>query len=301
MEHTPPPFFRRGPAPIVRLAFFASLSLALLIIDARFRYFDGLRSALATVAYPLQEVALAPADLAGRLTSYFATQSKLRAENATLRAKLLAESQIAQRYQAAAVEAVRLRRLIGAADRLAYRNTPAEIVYTARDPFAQTVIIGKGTEDGVKAGDPVVDDTGVLGQVIRAYPFLAEVRLVTDKDLAVPVQVARNGLRAIAFGAGGSGMMALRYLAPNVEVEPGDRLVTSGIGGTYPPGLPVATVVSVERDSTHAFARIVCQPAATVQRGRFVLVLSNQSRLPPYPRSAHHPTHPSKKHLLRAR
>lgn len=291
MEHTPPSFFKRGPAPLVRLAFFASLSLALLVVDARFRYLDGLRSTLATVAYPLQEVALAPVAVAERIGGYFASQAELRAENAALRARLLAEAQTAQRYEAAAGEALRLRRLIGAADRLAYRSTPAEILYTGRDPFARTLIIGKGTDQGIKAGSPVVDDTGVLGQVIRAYPLLAEVRLVTDKDQAVPVQVVRNGLRAIAFGAGDSGMMELRYLAPNVEIEAGDRLVTSGIGGTYPPGLPVATVVSVERDSTRSFARIVCRPDAAVQRGRFVLVLSNQAKLPPYPRRDVHAKH----------
>ncbi len=286
MEHTPPPFFKRGPAPVVRLAFFASLSLALLVVDARFRYLDELRSVLATAAYPLQEIATAPVELAERAAGYFVSLTALRTENAALKARLLATAQTAQRYEAAAADAVQLRRLAGAAERLQYRSTPAEILYAGRDPFARTIIIDKGTEQGVRSGDPVVDDIGVLGQVTHAYPFVSEVTLVTDKDHAVPVQVVRNGLRAIAFGAGSSGMMELRFMAPNAEIQDGDRLVTSGIDGTYPPGLPVASVVSVERDATRSFARIVCQPAAGVERGRYVLVLSNEAKQPGYPANA---------------
>lgn len=286
MEHTPPPFFKRGPAPVVRLAFFASLSLALLVVDARFRYLEEFRGVLATAVYPLQEIATAPVELAERAAGYFVSQTALRTENAELKARLLAAAQTAQRYEAAAADAVRLRRLAGAAERLRYRNMPAQILYAGRDPFSRTIIIDKGTEQGVHSGDPVVDDRGVLGQVTHAYPLVSEVTLVTDKDHAVPVQVVRTGLRAIAFGAGSSGMMELRFMAPNVEIQDGDRLVTSGIDGTYPPGLPVASVVSVERDATRPFARIVCQPAAGVERGRFVLVLSSETKLPAYPAEA---------------
>ncbi len=283
MEHTPPPFFKRGPAPVVRLAFFASLSIALLLVDARFRTLDELRSVLATAAYPLQRIATAPVELAERAAGFFASQTALRSENAALKARLLQEAQTAQRYEAAAADATRLQRLAGAAERLRVRSTPAEILYTGRDPFARTIIIDKGTQQGVRAGSPVVDDVGVIGQVTHAYPLVSEVTLVTDKDEAVPVQVVRNGLRAIAFGAGDSGMMDLRFMPPNVEIQAGDQLVTSGIDGTYPPGLPVATVVSVERDATRSFARIACRPAAGVDRGRYVLVLTDEAKLPPYP------------------
>jgi rod shape-determining protein MreC len=286
MEHTPPPFFKRGPAPVVRLAFFASLSIALLLVDARFRYLEELRSVLATAVYPLQEIATAPIDLAQRAASFFQSQTALRAENAELKAQLLLASQRAQRNAAAAADAVRLRRLVGSAERLQYRSTPAEILYSGRDPFARTLIIDKGTQQGVRAGSPVVDDVGVIGQVTHAYPLVSEVTLVTDKDQAVPVQVVRNGLRAIIFGDGDSGMMNVRFMAPNVEIQDGDRLVTSGLDGTYPPGLPVATVVSVERDATRPFARIVCRPVAGVDRGRYVLVLSNEPKLPAYPTEA---------------
>jgi len=120
----------------------------------------------------------------------------------------------------------------------------------------------------------VVDESGVVGQVTRVHALLAEVTLLTDKDQAIPVQVARNGLRAVAFGGGSSGLLELRYLAANAEIVNGDRLVTSGIDGVYPQGLPVATVTRVERDATNIFARVLCQPAAGVDRGRIVLLIT---------------------------
>jgi rod shape-determining protein MreC len=278
MEHTPPPFFNRGPAPLVRLAFFASLSLALLVLDARFRYTEGLRGALALAVYPLQIIATMPAALGERISGYFASQTQLREENAELRAKLLSASQAAQKFESAQAEAGQLRRLIGAAERLPLKSMPAEILYNGRDPYSRKVVLDKGSQNGVRAGSPVLDESGVVGQVTRVYALAAEVTLLTDKDQAIPVQVVRNGLRAVAFGAGASGMLELRFMASNAEIQNNDRLVTSGIDGTYPPGIPVATVARIERDAAYAFARIVCQPAAGVERGRYVLVLANEAR-----------------------
>jgi rod shape-determining protein MreC len=286
MEHSPPPFFNRGPAPLVRLAFFASLSLALLVLDARFRYTEGLRSVIALAVYPLQSLAMLPVALGERAAGYFASQSQLREDNAELRAKLLAASQTAQRYEAAQSETGQLRRLIGAAERLPLRASAAEILYNGRDPYSRKVVIDKGARDGLRAGSPVVDQNGVVGQVTRVHTLSSEVTLLTDKEQAIPVQVLRNGLRAVAFGAGLSGMLELRFMAANAEIQNGDKLVTSGIDGTYPPGLPVATVARIERDAAYAFARIVCQPAAGIESGGYVLVLDSETRRPGYPEQA---------------
>jgi rod shape-determining protein MreC len=286
MDHTPPPFFNRGPAPLVRLAFFASLSFALLVLDARFRYTEGLRGVIALAVYPLQTLATLPAALADRASGYFVTQSQLREENADLRSKLLGASQGAQRYEAAQAEAARLRRLFAAAERLPLKAMPAEILYNGRDPYSRKVVIDKGSQGSVAAGSPVVDENGVVGQVTRVYALSSEVTLLTDKEQAIPVQVVRNGLRAVAFGAGSSGMLELRFMAANAEIQNGDKLVTSGIDGTYPPGLPVATVARIERDAAYAFARIVCQPAAGVDSGKYVLVLINESKQLAYPEEA---------------
>jgi rod shape-determining protein MreC len=286
MDHTPPPFFKRGPAPLVRLFFFASLSLALLVVDARFRYVEGLRGWLALAVYPLQRIALAPVEIADRVGDYFSTQSRLVAENEKLREQALAYSQDAARFQAAEAEAAELRRLIGAGDRLPVGVMPAEVIYASRDPYAQRIFIDRGGAQGVVAGSPVADDAGVIGQVTRVHPLLSEVSLITNTDQATPVQVVRNGLRAIAFGGGASGMLELRFTAANAEVQNGDRLVTSGIDGTYPAGLPVATVVHIERDADHTFARVLCRPAAGVDRGRYLLVLANQAAWPAKPDDA---------------
>ena len=286
MDQTPPPFFKRGPAPLVRLFFFASLSLALLVIDARFRYVEGLRSWLALAAYPLQRAATAPIDLALQVGSYFSTQASLIEENERLRQRAAANAQDAQRYEAAQAEAAELRRVIGAAERMPVQAAPAEVLYLGRDPYAHKIFLDRGSVQGVQAGSPVADDTGVVGQVTRVYPLLAEVTLLTNPDQAIPVQVVRNGLRAVAFGGGNSGMLELRYMPANAEIHTGDHLVTSGIDGIYPPGLAVATVVSVERDVEHSFARVVCQPAAGIERGRYVLVLTSETVRPPRPDEA---------------
>ncbi len=286
MDHTPPPFFKRGPAPLVRLFFFASLSLALLVIDARFRYGEGLRSWLALAAYPVQRAATTPVELVGAIGSFFSTQAQLVAENERLRAKALTYSQHAQRYEAAYAEAEQLRKLVGVQERLEVRAIPAEVMYNGRDPYAHKLFIDRGATHGVRPGSPVTDETGIVGQVTRVHPLVSEVTLATDRDQAIPVQVVRNGLRAVAFGSGASGTLELRFMAANADIQTNDRLVTSGIDGTYPPGLPVASVMRIERDAENAFARVVCRPAAGVDRGRFVLVLTDETVKPPRPEEA---------------
>jgi rod shape-determining protein MreC len=287
MDHTPPPFFKRGPAPLVRLFFFASLSLALLVVDARFRYVDGLRSWLALAAYPLQRAATWPIDIAMGIGGYFSTQASLIQENRMLRERALANAQDAQRFQAAQAEANELRRAIAAAEQLPVQAAPAEVLYLGRDPYAQKLLINRGSVQNVRPGSPVIDDVGVIGQVTRVHPLVSEVNLLTNPDQAVPVQIVRNGLRAVAFGARGQpGMLELRYVGANAEIQNGDRLVTSGIDGTYPAGLAVGTVVKVETDAEQSFARVLCRPMAGVDRGRYVLVLTTEMNMPPRPDEA---------------
>ena len=283
MEHSPPPFFKRGPAPLVRLAFFASLSVALLVLDARFKYAETLRSLIAVAAYPLQQIATAPGQVAGRMAGFFASQSALQKDNAELRAKLVTSSQDAQRFEATAAELDQLRRLVGAQERLGLKSTAVEVLYSGRDPFSKKLLVDKGATHGILPGQAVIDEAGVVGQVTRVHPLVSEVTLLIDKDQAIPVQVVRNGLRAVAFGSGSSGTLELRFMAANAEIQNGDKLVTSGIDGTYPPGLPVATVFRIERDAVAAFARIVCQPAAGIERNRYLLTLSTEAKLPAYP------------------
>src|ERR1019366_2307547 len=157
-----------------------------------------------------------------------------------------------------------------------------EILYAGRDPFSRKVVIDKGSQGGIQAGQPVIDDVGVIGQVTRVYLLMSEVTLLSDKDQAIPLQVLRNGLRAVAYGGAEGDMLDLRFMAANADIRNGDTLVTSGIDGTYPPGLPVATVARIERDAAYAFAKCWCCRAKPRRRRRRRRP-SNRSRSRPGP------------------
>jgi rod shape-determining protein MreC len=273
--HSPPPFFKRGPAPLARLFFFASLSLALLIADLRFHTLEWARLSVATGLLPAQRVASAPVDLVWDLGGYLRGMSELKSENNRLRQDKLAQANLLLRQQHLEQENLRLRELLDMRARQPAEGRLADIIFSARDPFTRRVIIDKGSQAGIENGQAVVDEIGVLGQVTRTYPLTSEVTLLTDKEQAIPVQVQRNGLRAILAGAG-AGTMELRFLAPNADVQAGDVLVTSGLDGIFLPGLPVAKVVKTDRDNSFSFARIACEPLAGVERHGQVLVLGRR-------------------------
>ena len=269
----------------MRLAFFVSLSLILLLADLRFHTLEWARLAVATVAWPLQRATGMPIDAAGDFGAYLARQSTLLSENEELRRRQLETANLLLRQQHLEQENKRLRALLDMRARQPVEGRIAEILYAARDPFSRRVIIDKGIQHGISNGQAVVDDVGVIGQVVRTFPLTAEVLLLTDKDQAIPVEVQRNGLRAVLAGAG-AGMMELRFLAANAEVQLGDILMTSGLDGVYLPGLPVAKVVKIDRDNSYSFARITCAPLAGVERHGLALVLGSRISLPPQPDDA---------------
>lgn len=283
MQYSPPPFFKQGPSSRARLLLFATLSVALLLIDARFKTLDVVRQVVATALYPLQRVALFPRDLIGGGLGYFVEQSRLLSENQRLKTEQLVNAQTLQTAEQLANENARLRKLLDARERITRESVFATVLYDARDPFSRKIIIDRGTQSGIQLGQPAIDERGVLGQVVRAFPFTAEVALVTDRDQAVPVQVSRNGLRAIAFGGELAGTLEVRFLAANADIQPGDKLVTSGLDGLYPAGLAVATVATVDRTQATQFARVVCTPAAGVNRHAELIVLRADAKFPPAP------------------
>jgi rod shape-determining protein MreC len=280
MEHTPPQFFHRGPAPIARLTFFVLLSVFLMVLDARFRYAEPLRQVLAIAAYPVQQIATAPFVALSRVREFFSTQADLRDQNAALRAQKLRDAEDLLRLEALRAENESMRRLLAAKEQVPGEAIFAEILYAGRDPFSRKVIIDRGVQHGVQTGQAVIDSSGVLGQVTRVQPLLSEVTLIVDKDHAIPVQVVRNGLRGVAFGSGDGSTLELRHMASNAEVETGDLLVTSGLDGLYPRGLPVAKVAKIERDAAYAFAKIVSVPVAGTTRHHQVLVLAPAAGTP---------------------
>jgi len=280
----PPPFFKRGPAPLVRLVFFLSLSVALMVADLRLHLLEPARAAIAAVLWPLQKAVLLPVEGASEAGSYFADLARLKKENAALRERQLAQAHLLLRQAHLEQENRRLRALLEMRERLDVPALAAEILYAARDPFSRRIVIDRGLTHGIEAGQPVIDELGVIGQVTRVYPLTSEVTLLTDKNQAIPVQVQRNGLRAVLAGAG-NGLLELQFLPANADVEPDDLLVTSGLDGIYPPGLPVARVARIDRDNSFAFARIECAPVAGVERQGQVLVLGK--RVAPPPPEAH--------------
>ena len=280
--HQPPPFFHRGPAPLARLMFFVALSLLLLVLDLRFHTLEWTRQGVALVTYPLQRLAYAPLEGLESTSDHFSRLATLEQENAGLRRQQLATANRLLRQEHLELENQRLRALLDMKLRQPVSSQVAEILYTARDPFARRVILDKGAQQDIAAGQVVLDELGVIGQVTRVFPMLSEVTLITDKDQAVPVMIVRNGLRSVLFGAG-AGNLELRFLAANADVQAGDVLVTSGLDDVYLPGLPVAKVVRVERDTTYAFARILCEPIPGVEKHGQVLVLGWREALPPQP------------------
>jgi rod shape-determining protein MreC len=283
MEHQPPPFFRTGPTALARLFIFATLALALVVADARLKYLDTVRQVASVIIYPLQRIAGAPASIFHRASEFFVSSTALRTENARLAQDNLTHAAQLQQLTSLTKENEQLRTLVEARQRLTARTTFAEILYAARDPFSRKIVIDQGSQQGVRAGQPVIDGMGVVGQVTRIYPWLAEVTLITDKGHLVPVLNPRNGLRAVLAGTGNDGALELKFVPLNADFENNDQLVTSGIDGVYPPGLPVAQVVNVERNAAYLFARILCKPLAGVNNHKQVLVVHAEQALPERP------------------
>jgi rod shape-determining protein MreC len=279
--HPPPPFFRRGPAPFVRFVFFVTLAVTLLAVDLRFKTLELLRQAIGVAAYPVQQVAALPVDGLRGIGGYFSTVGALQDENRLLHREQVEQAGTLLRQQQLEQENQRLRALLEMKERLPSKGVVAEVSHAARDPFSRKVVIDKGSQSSIQAGQPVIDDVGVIGQVTRVYLVMSEVTLLSDKDQAIPLQVQRNGLRAVAYGGAEGGMLDLRFMAANADIRNGDTLVTSGIDGTYPPGLPVATVARIERDAAYAFAKITLTPTAGTDRYRQVLVLSAETTAAP--------------------
>ncbi|MCM2342076.1 rod shape-determining protein MreC [Rhodoferax sp.] len=275
LDGTPPPFFRQGPSALSKLVFFSALALLLMVADLRFHVIQPMRSAIATVLYPVQWLALRPIIWGQGGSQYFESLNRSQTREAAAQYQLGLQSQRAQQVEQLTLENTRLRDLLTMRARI---NTPAlaaQVLYDAADPYTRKVIIDKGSLQAVAAGAPVLDETGILGQVTRVYPMVSEVTLITDPNQAIPVLNVRTGARGLAFGNAtlSSGTLELRYMDANVDMAAGDLLTTSGVDGIYPPGLQVGRVLKIERRADSAFARITAQPIARLDGSLHVLVL----------------------------
>jgi rod shape-determining protein MreC len=284
VEYGPPPLFNQGVSARARLAFFSFLAIALIVIDSRAKLLETVRVGVGVVMYPVQRALLVPRDVVDRVGDFFTTVGSLTRENEQLKRNSVERAQAVQQSQALVAENERLRKLLGARERIANTSRLAQALYESRDRFSRKLVLDLGSNAGVEAGSPVIDDLGVVGQVTRVFPLTAEVTLLTDKDQTIPVQVVRNGLRGVAFGGVEPGTLDLRFMASNADLVNGDVIVTSGIDGVYPSGLAVATVTRVERNAKDQFARVVMTPTAGVQSYTHLLVLGlDRSQVPPKP------------------
>ncbi|UCE90508.1 MAG: rod shape-determining protein MreC [Pseudomonadota bacterium] len=265
--------FSQGPSIGTRLLILAVLSVTLMTLDHRTSYVQAVRAGIAVLLYPLQYAITIPGDAAEWIAEGFTTRRRLMEENSTLHTQnQLLQAQL-QKFASLEAENIRLRELLQSSREVGERMLVAELVSVEIDPYQRLVRLNKGDLHDVYAGQPLIDPNGVMGQVIQVDPLYSTAILITDPSHTLPVQVNRNGVRAIAVGTGAGGQLELPYQPNNADIRVGDLLVTSGLGGVYPAGYPAATVVSVEINPRLPFARIVAAPNADMDRGRQVLLV----------------------------
>jgi rod shape-determining protein MreC len=244
-----------------------------MVADHRYDHMETVRSALSVLTYPLHLLAESPVGLTRWVQDTVSTRQELRRENARLHEHNLKLQGRLQKLAALESENMRLRGLLESSFKVGDRVLVAELMAVDLDPYKQQVLINRGTSSGVYQGQPVLDADAVMGQVAHVNPFTSMVVLITDTSHALPVQVNRNGLRTIAVGTGRVNALELPHLPNNADIRAGDLLVTSGLGGRFPPGYPVARVTSVEREPGRPFARVLATPSAHLDRTREALLV----------------------------
>jgi rod shape-determining protein MreC len=258
-----------------RFLLLAIVCIALMLLDRREQHLVRVRAALDVVVYPVRMVVDLPFSTWGNTRDTFAARDALIAENQQFRRRRLETESRLQRLAALEAENARLRELLDSTARIGNRALVAEILAVDLDPYRQRFDLNRGLVDGVYVGQALIDAEGVVGQIVRVGPLTSEAVLITDADHAVPVSVNRNGVRTIAVGTGDSGRLRLPYLTNNADVVAGDLLISSGLGGVFPAGYPVARVLDVQRRTDQAFAEIVAEPVSSLDRDREVLLVWN--------------------------
>jgi rod shape-determining protein MreC len=263
----------RAPSPFVRLVWLAALSAFLMVLDHRGEQLERLRAALTLLVSPLQAAVSIPVRAATTVADYFQSERALRAEIERLRTQQLLLLARLQQFEALEAENERLRKMLGSAARVADRVLAAEVLEVSTEPYTRKLVVNKGSKDGVYVGQPVIDAQGVVGQVTQVAAHQARITLITDPGHAIPVLVNRTGLRAIAFGTGEAERLRVPHLSHEVDIREGDLLVTSGLGGTFPAGYPVAEVIRVIKDPDEAFLDVRARPLALLAMNQRVLLI----------------------------
>lgn len=273
--------FATGPSLNTRLLVAVLLSVVLLAVDQQSSHLSGLRAALSIIVYPIQSLVSLPIQVSSQLVKYSTSYSKLQEENAALRQQSLLHKTDLLKLATLEKENIRLRALLEKSFKLGEQVLVAELISVNQAPYEHVVVVDKGSHFGVHPKQPVLDADGVIGQVIRALPFSAEIMLITDPNHAISVEVSRNGLRTIAMGSGQYNRLNLPFLPNNADILPGDLLITSGLDDTFPQGYPVAVVDQFIQQPNKPFADISATPIAHLDRSREVLITWKNSKLIP--------------------
>lgn len=263
----------RVPSHLARLIFFALLSLVLMVQDHRGRQLEKIRAGLSLLAEPVLVMAALPARIGGGVLGWFTSSSTLREQNEKLRDERQILQVQLQQYEALEQENRRLRGMLGSAARVADRAIIAEVMEANPEPFTRKIIVSKGSRDGVFVSQPVIDASGIMGQVTQVAWDHARATLLTDPGHAIPVLVVRSGLRAMVLGTGDQDQLRIPYLTAIADIREGDVLVSSGMGGTFPAGYPVAQVTRIVNDPNESFLAITARPAARIGHGTQALLI----------------------------
>lgn len=267
---------RSGFSMGARFLLLAIACIALMLLDRREQHLVRVRQALSVAVYPVRVLVDLPFRTWHSVRDTLAARDALIEENRRFRRERLETESRLQRLESLERENARLRELLDSTARVASRTLVAEILAVDLDPYRQRFDLNRGLVDGVYVGQALIDAQGVVGQVVRVGPLTSEAVLITDADHAVPVSVNRNGLRTIAVGTGDSGRLRLPYLTNNANIAVGDLLISSGLGGVFPPGYPVARVLEVKLRPDQPFAEIIAEPASSLDRDREVLLVWNE-------------------------
>ncbi|MEN8107801.1 MAG: rod shape-determining protein MreC [Pseudomonadota bacterium] len=265
--------FAQGPSITARLIVCMSLSIALMTMDHRQNHLESLRAGLSLLVYPIQMAVELPDTVSGWFRESLASRRQLQEENAGLRTQLLMLKAQRQKLEALEIENIRLRELLDSSFEVGEKILVAELLSVNLDPYKHQIVINKGDLDRIYPGQPLLDADGVMGQVVHVGPYTSTAVLITDTSHAIPVQVNRNGLRTIALGSGTINRLELPYLPNNSDIRAGDLLITSGLGGRFPQGYPVARVTAIQQDPGKTFAQVVATPMAKLDRSREVLLV----------------------------
>ena len=273
LSHETRPIIGRGPPLGATFLALAITSIALMVADQRYDQLERVRGWLSAAVYPVQVAVDLPFRIWGRLTESFADRSRLRSENLELTARLRLANLQLQRFAALEDENRRLRDMRENSAGVAERVLVASILNVDLDPFRHRVLVDKGAAHGVFKGQAVLDAEGIFGQVTQVHARTAEVILISDAEHAIPVQSNRSGLRSIAVGTGDSDRLSLPFVTVESDLKAGDLLISTGMGGVFPSGYPIAEVTRVERDAAATFAVVDARPTARLDRDREVLLV----------------------------